>query len=605
MDSVYKNQPFGPQVDVVVRGQLYNQGDHIAYSSNSNDEDWAWRFPREHREILADIRVVSGKQCISIWNITSGVCYSICQDPQQRPGSAAAIMVRAPYAAINPLGLLACMRELMAYMLQLDSEKEIDPGKVKEIQQRMSPCFGSGVKPQKVSKEDGVMAYVEYGSNEQLEQICFSLPFQPEMEEYACIHLVAEEDHRIVESSVNLKRYNSKTIRPVYFFQQPSSSAGKVRVSVENNEVGYVLQGQKFCLSYERVGYECMCVDGLKIETESKYFKRSGNTIFLRSADEVGVTFTKNVNLKVFDSETKKSIDSNKWGYRIDGENAKNGSDGVHLPDGKHKLSIFAEGYRSEDIEIDIVKNNSVYPIGLYAQGFEKKYDMKPSALFFKQEGWDVKVTGKKTGLFWEKYEHRDTLHVSRINWAWCALLIGLAMLIGGCLIGRTMWTSNSDSLAASSEKTSDMTAGVEGGSCTAEEKDVNYLNSHDVWYLDTLKSDAWKKFFEETLPNKSDWVDNKGIVESVTRANDCISHWGWKLYFDAYKTSKVDNYVGFNAINKAVKEHVDHKKVDWNEIIPKAFKELRETIVQKQEESQQKGSPKTTSITSKSLPNS
>ena len=167
------------------------------------------------------------------------------------------------------------------------------------------------------------------------------------------------------------------------------------------------------------------------------------------------------------------------------------------------------------------------------------------------------------------------------------------------------MWTSNSDSLAASSEKTSDMTAGVEGGSCTAEEKDVNYLNSHDVWYLDTLKSDAWKKFFEETLPNKSDWVDNKGIVESVTRANDCISHWGWKLYFDAYKTSKVDNYVGFNAINKAVKEHVDHKKVDWNEIIPKAFKELRETIVQKQEESQQKGSPKTTSITSKSLPNS
>lgn len=597
MENTDKNQHNVIQIDIVVRGQLYNQADRIVYSSNPKNDDWARKIPYEHRNILDELHIDSKKQCITIWNIPDNVCYSICQDPQQRPGSAAVVMVRASQAASNPLGLIACMKELMDYILLLESEKYIDSDEIKKIRQKMIPCFDKGAKPQVESRPGGIMAWLEYSGNDQLEKLCLFLPFQTQMKVYECVHLVDRGDHENVKNSDTLKLYDAIPILPVYFFQQPDGGA-RVIVTVDDKEVEYVLMNQKFELTYKKNGYDNKFVNDLTSSSEVKYFDKIGYTICLKSAENADIVFTKKISIVVKDENTGDPISD--WKYWTKNHTKKtDGTNGVHLADGKHELHIIANGYNEKVIDIDTKDSDSIPPVRLTVKGFEKAYILKPTTLFCKQNGWDVTVAGKETGRFWKKFKDTQKLRVSRVNWIWLALLIGVAMLVGGG-IGGWFIRETVNLKAESSCPTGDVTDSSHESeqkktpfSRTNEEHDIAYLNSHDVWYHDSLKSAYWISFFEITLPNKNTpWKDSRCFKD----AKDKITHWGWKMYYNSYYDNN-QNYMReeiCNVITNAIKEE---NKVDWSSVILTAFnniykKELQEIDKYKKKTQGNKGIP-------------
>lgn len=581
MEHTNNHQSDRLQVDVAVRGQLYNQNDRIVYASNQKNVDWARKLPYAHRDILTNIRVGLGKQCFTIWNTSDSVCYSICQDPKQRPNSAAAVMVKATQVATNPRGLLLCMKAMMEYILSLASGKDINNNEMEGFQQRMLDCFMNGVKPQVVSQEKGSMAWLEYKDIDQFENYCFGLPFQSQMNEYVCVHLVAKDDHEAVGTSESLKRIDAKSIRTVYLFRQPEGGANRVEVSSDNNEVDYVFSDQEFMLTYKKEGYEPKPIEHLTSSSVGKYFDKKGNTICLKSAEGANIVFTKKFDIRVIEnSNTKKAIVG--WKYKIgDTGEPRDGSNGVHLPDGRHVLHIIAAGYENGFIEINTEDRNSSREVKLTAKGFEKQYKLKPVALSCKKGDWFVTITGKETGLFWRRFEKAKSLRVSRINWVWLAILIGLFMLVGGGIGG---WNYRKTVAEADPSDSTKIVIGntpetkIENSPVTIsyEEQDIAYFNSHDIWRLNDLKSVKWRYFFEEILTNKKPWkaTNNNELIPEVQEAKKKITHVGWQLLYKEYSCSL------FVKMSKEIGTAVSEKReVNWNIILESYHEEYHRVL--------------------------
>ena len=491
-------------------------------------------------------------------------------------------MVKATQVATNPRGLLHCMKAMMEYILSLASEKDINNNEMEGFQQRMLDCFMNGVKPHVVSQEKGSMAWLEYKDIDQLEDYCFWLPFQSQMNEYVCVHLVAKDDHEAVGTSESLKRIDAKSIRTVYLFRQPEGGANRVEVSSDNNEVDYVFSDQEFMLIYKKEGYEPKPIEHLTSSSVGKYFDKKGNTICLKSAEGANIVFTKKFDIRVIEnSNTKKAIVG--WKYKIgDTGEPKDGSNGVHLPDGRHVLHIIAAGYENGFIEINTEDRNSSREVKLTAKGFEKQCKLKPVALSCKKGDWFVTITGKETGLFWRRFEKAKSLRVSRINWVWLAILIGLFMLVGGGIGGWNYRKTVAEADPSDSTKieTGDIPKNKnEKSSVTIsfEEQDIAYLNSHTVWRLDSLKSSTWRYFFEKILINETKWKlsNNEGLIPAVQLAKDTITHVGWQLYYKEYPSSLFMRMS--EDLGKAVKG--GNHEVNWNSILETYYEEYHRVL--------------------------
>ena len=514
------------------------------------------------RKTLVDLNVNGDFPCYTIKVTQYGVIYAYRRMLAGRSGSnCAMVMLLARGACRDGRVLIEKLYELLTYAMSQSSSDQISPIVLDEKMSSFDGMFDdkfrqiipSTQEPHKdiLEKE----AFRLYDTDDDLIKILEN-PYQPtDNKKYNCIHIIPFAAMAHPSQNSNMFQI-SHPLENAYFLNLP------LDVEEKDNK-SYIGEREQFTLVYKKKGYIDETIGPLSASYDSDYYVLNAGIIKVKSAKECNIRFKREISFSIQD-EMGNPV--NKWESCIDLEwrSFSNAKATWNLEDGKHNLSIRADGFETIETTIDTSRGTNC-PVTLKSVGLKHRVYLKPVKIKrenrnmnFKDVPVDVNFTSNTS--FYRSYKkvlsyddnHVPRFYVMRKN---PVLLLAMASVVA-CLIGiATGWRiapkgqgseneqqlANMTGITDSLNHVIDSLKGVVANfppnttSLTEEEKikkDVDYLNECAVWEKSKLQSKKYVEFYSFALENTKTLKDiNWTSYEEITNSNwlkiyDCIKHY-------------------------------------------------------------------------------
>ncbi len=397
-------------------------------------------------------------------------------------------------------------------------------------------------------------------------------------------------------------------LEKIYFLRFPQGVS-------EKNGKQYIAENELFTLVFRKFGYINEDVPLQLNGKFQKYFSIEEDVVSIKSAEDCKVEFKREITLSVSDDQGN-PIDN--WNWKMNGANvnkydrAEKGSHSWELPDGEYKVEIEANGFESHECKLD-TRRKQDYDVKLKSSGSSRKVYLEP--LWAKRDKKNhsyqekpVTISYTQNSCFYrqfnEQLEYRNDypkFYISRKRPMSTMVFIGILAFFMGVaveycvshfLIGKkTTVTCNgkdytvkgsyikiesTNPLSIKDEKGNSVIDSVQvtvtntntGGPTVSdlnsnqkdlENHDINYLNSNNKWFLDSLKSEKYQTFLTDVVGNRKKYADVSW--DKYT----CITNTKWQLILNAIKTGleKEDGqYEELKRLNYwQLKSQIDNKR--------------------------------------------
>lgn len=514
--------------------------------------------------------------CYSIWLNPDGVGYAFRKRLLSRPGNTGMAMVLVPGYPIDGKYLAKTLRELLEVAESKESQNDIP---IEIIEQKIS-CLAPVIK--EFSFNDSIKNpigehYWTYRNEDELAQLLERIPFQSEILNYTCIHLLHESD-----KSEKIHQTASRIPRKIYFVA-PYPDSVEVQKGEESNPT-YVSEGDNIKVRYIKKdnGWQPSKWRNTNISKDNqKLYKIEDDKVRFLPADEVNdVKFAREIKVDVFSpsiSSGKHPIDD--WQWSLDKDRKPQPKQQVLLPEGKHTITIYANGYKEQTIDVDTAQNRNV-EVTLEPESFSYSVFLKPAW----ENGWskrlgkkgrsaptkyDVKVSCTQQTFFnkYIKEKGKRTFYISTSPARLPLIAVAILSLTIGFFAGHFLWPKTArppieSGIDAQAQNDDSIIVTKKG------EKDLlAYLSDNkEIWVLDSIRNCKKGDFFCDTL------LINSGRTLSAdieTCGIGDLAHDKWKKYIDIYNIAK-DNgkFEEFNHVRDQLAELVrNDEDIVWSKI--------------------------------------
>ena len=543
-------------VRLAIKGQLYKNEDSANYVfPKAEDKQWLESIPTDSREDIQALRLEANNiECFSLWYNGGRIYYAYRRQLPGRGGSdCAMVVVCSDRMVSNGVMLVSVLRDVFDYCIRLSSSFDIQDEMIQEKLSGLTlvpvAALWSTSNRQQTSVELK-NAYRAYSDEDELANILEN-PYQSAYARYNRILIVQKEF--LSQARPNIDEITTN-VKQDYF----------VRNSNDSTLVGggnVIEVGESFRIKYLKSGYGDVETEPLRIGTQSKYFKVDGNEIVVSSALEAGVSFKKEILLKVTDELGNPLAN---WDCRVKNKQGNYSScklldkpGYITLPDGTYRCQIFATGYEIREIMID-AGTVSTFSVKMESKGIEVEFHLLPAwrKPFAKTPDRKdtIKVSLSNNNLFYKKYKEQlegypRSFYVSKTKPLWVTIVFSLLMLVVGFCIGRG--TSMESETVMNDNNSSSITS-----SNNDEETDLKKLNESDVWKANEMKSQKYKDLLENLMKNP----DRVKVDDYVG-----ITNKEWKKYCRVKNEPLCS--VELSLRNEQLKASRAHKTIEWENV--------------------------------------
>lgn len=583
MEMSFKTDGFS----VAFSGQLYEENavgaTYIWPAGHSTT--WREKLSTDPAPVLNKLsNPQTNEGCYSIWLNPDGVGYAFRKRLLSRPGNTGMAMVLVPGYPTDGKYLAKTLRELLEVAESKESQNDIP---IEIIEQKIS-CLAPVIK--EFSFNDSIKNpigehYWTYRNEDELAQLLERIPFQSEILNYTCIHLLHESD-----KSEKIHQTASRIPRKIYFVA-PYPDSVEVQKGEESNPT-YVSEGDNIKVRYIKKdnGWQPSKWRNTNISKDNQklYKIEDDNKVRFLPADEVNdVKFAREINVDVFSPSTsggKHPIDD--WQWSLDKDRKPQPKQQVLLPEGKHTITIYANGYKEQTIDVDTAQNRNV-EVTLEPESFSHSVFLKPAW----ENGWskrlgkkgrsaptkyDVKVSCTQQ-TFFNKYineKRKKTFYISTSPARLPLIAVAILSLTIGFFAGHFLWPKTElqeeEKPANSVNKPQTQAENPPKDRIKGEKNLLAYLsNNKDIWVRDSIMKCKKGPFFYDTL-----LINGEGRTLSadiVKCGIKDLEHDKWKKYIDIYNIAN-DNrkFEEFNHVRdqlaKLVRkgEDIVWSKITW-----------------------------------------
>lgn len=444
--------------------------------------------------------------------------------------------------------VLKVLRQLMDLLICTDTPAE---NEVQECVDSLSKCQRSfnGSIPFAMKSDDGMTAFRTYENDNELEKILQN-PNQTVYRGYPHIYIVKNKEF-YAQKIPGLNRIIDP-VKDIYSVNKDLPHG----VSVDRDVVE---EGQWLKITYTKSNCDSViCSIPIKRNSNgSREFSWQGNEIFLKSAEEAGITFKRRFTLTILcDGRT---IPLNSCNLSLDGQPVNpQDNNSILIPDNKgpHSLKIECTGYEIKQVQLQYGENSQTIDlkpkleqVSFYVDNHKIKvlathYNatlLKNRHLVY--ESNNIIQKGENNGKDIEankrKNKRKKHLYKGRV----------IRLVIGAVLVLVVMWGLkywHPFGIFKESEDTKKYTRGVlrnnednaEANAKADSIHDVKYLKNIDTWVKDSLKIADNKKLIDylkngqiqelqnsnyNKLPNDKQNGFWRQIIEAITKDGNNI----------------------------------------------------------------------------------
>ena len=577
MEISFKTDGFS----VAFSGQLYEENavgaTYIWPAGHSTT--WREKLSTDPAPVLNKLsNPQTNEGCYTIWLNPDGVGYAFRKRLLSRPGNTGMAMVLVPGYPTDGKYLAKTLRELLEVAESKESQNDIP---IEIIEQKIS-CLAPVIK--EFSFNDSIKNpigehYWTYRNEDELAQLLERIPFQSEILNYTCIHLLHESD-----KSEKIHQTASRIPRKIYFVA-PYPDSVEVQKGEESNPT-YVSEGDNIKVRYKKTdnGWQPSKWRNTNISKDNQklYKIEDDNKVRFLPADEVNdVKFAREIKVDVFSpsiSSGKHPIDD--WQWSLDKDRKPQPKQQVLLPEGKHTITIYANGYKEQTIDVDTAQNRNV-EVTLEPESFSHSVFLKPAW----ENGWskrlgkkgrsaptkyDVKVSCTQQTFFnkYIKEKGKRTFYISTSPARLPLIAVAILSLTIGFFAGHFLWPKTErPPIEALDPNDVPITVTKNG------EKDLlAYLSDNkEIWVLDSIRKCKNGDFFCDTLLINS----GRDLAEDIRKCRivDLKDHHKeWKKYISCYELAKTSNVLDdFNHVKDQLAklvmkdENIVWSKITWN----------------------------------------
>lgn len=322
-------------------GLIYTYPDKI-----SGIPEWAISLP-DPRNVRG---LFKGDYCYALWYNSNGYYYACTKtNTDSRNGCVMLTLFAEKNVPLDGKKLAEKMRLLLDYCLSKNDVSEIAYVDFSIRAKEIEGLLVTRKLPKEMSSpQDNDMAYRLYSNEDELGLILEN-PNQPNYVGYKRVLLI--DGQQFVGEALNAQSITKITeaVKKTYDIRRDSNDVSANKESV--------MDGETFTITYRKQGFIDSPIEVVAGKV-SPYYTIDGNVINLRSAEEAGVVFRREVVLQVFDEETNRPI--KEWSCKIDGGEwivvqKEDAAKGIRLPlepNKSYKLVATAEGYEAKSVEI-------------------------------------------------------------------------------------------------------------------------------------------------------------------------------------------------------------------------------------------------------------
>lgn len=322
-------------------GLIYTYPDKI-----SGIPEWAISLP-DPRNVRG---LFKGDYCYALWYNSNGYYYACTKtNTDSRNGCVMLTLFAEKNVPLDGKKLAEKMRLLLDYCLSKNDVSEIAYVDFSIRAKEIEGLLVTRKLPKEMSSpQDNDMAYRLYSNEDELGLILEN-PNQPNYVGYKRVLLI--DGQQFVGEALNAQSITKITeaVKKTYDIRRDSNDVSANKESV--------MDGETFTITYRKQGFIDSPIEVVAGKV-SPYYTIDGNVINLRSAEEAGVVFRREVVLQVFDEETNRPI--KEWSCKIDGGKwivvqKEDAAKGIRLPlepNKSYKLVATAEGYEAKSVEI-------------------------------------------------------------------------------------------------------------------------------------------------------------------------------------------------------------------------------------------------------------
>lgn len=593
---------------IAFKGQLYKTDASSAnYVFPQGTSDWASISESDPRTALTQLNINGNFPFYSIFITESSVIYAFRRTLSGRANSnCVMVMLRAGGPTNAGSQLVELLQELLKYAVSKTSFDQVDKTVLTE---KLSSCKGlidwckkPNAKIEEPSKiKDG---YRIYKNDEELYKILEN-PYQPAYRGFRCIHIVPEDAGAKVDKNVNQNENDfpyliSGPIEKVYYIKLPQGV-------YEKDGKRHVRKNDAFTLIYKRDGYNNKESGTQYVNKDSDCFTVSGDSINVYDAETCKIEFERSITISVND-KLGNPIKEFKYQWdKLDNRDIKcnivENKIKFSAPDGDYTIKISAEGYKTEPYQFNTCKKQD-FSVSLTSKDFKKDITIKPAwpkkkiipkghkeknvsleysanTSLYKQYKEELNPDSKIIPTFYITTKKPRTILVT---------LCIISVLIGSILglgVGYLKWNKK-DTSEVKEERVD--SAPINEDTATAdnpmpeesflEEQDIAYLNSNNIWRLDSLKSEKYQYFLMTVVANKNinykdvPWneytqIKNPQWTEIVKIIQNCVSSSDWAQF----------NLIKYSELKKKIE---NTKEIDLEKAILQKEEGSNESSVQR-----------------------
>lgn len=558
---------------VAFKGQLYkNEATTTNYVYPESNKDWSMLLGSDPRKTISDLNI--NGDCYTIKITNRGIIYSYRRVLAGRSGSNCAMIMLLVEAPTRDGKILAeKLKELLKYAMDQTSADQINQNVLDEKMASFEELFYR-TRKFTVSLNDETSessttneAFFIYKSDEELFARLES-PYQSTYKNFSCIHFVSVENNASPSVSSNMKLI-ATPLEKIYFLRFPQGVS-------EKNGKQYIAENELFTLVFRKCGYINEDVPLQLNGRFQKYFSIEEDVVSIKSAEDCKVEFKRKITLSVSDDQGN-PIDN--WNWKMNGANvnkydrAEKGSHSWELPDGEYKVEIEANGFESAECKLD-TRRKQDYDVKLKSSGSSRKvyleplwakrdkknhsYQEKPVTISYTQNScfyrqFNEQLEGKENPTFFISRKRPPVAFIVFIGIFVFFFGVAVGYCVSHFIIGKKTIVKydgkdyevkgtcfnieSTNPLSIKDEKGNSVIDNVQvtvtntntGGQTVSdltfqqnlEKHDIEYLNSNDIWMLDSLKSDKYMYFFCHVVANEGikyadvDWSVYTGVTNS------------------------------------------------------------------------------------------
>lgn len=322
-------------------GLIYTYPDKI-----SGIPEWAISLP-DPRNVRG---LFKGDYCYALWYNSNGYYYACTKtNTDSRNGCVMLTLFAEKNVPLDGKKLAEKMRLLLDYCLSKNDVSEIAYVDFSIRAKEIEGLLVTRKLPKEMSSpQDNDLAYRLYSNEDELGLILEN-PNQPNYVGYKRVLVI--DGQQFVAEALNAQSITKITeaVKKTYDIRRDSNDVSADKESV--------MDGETFTITYRKKGFIDASFEVVAGKV-SPFYTIDGNVINLRSAVDVGVVFSREIVLQVFDEETNRPI--KEWSYKIDGGKwivvqKEDAAKGIRLPlepNKSYKLVATAEGYEAKSVEI-------------------------------------------------------------------------------------------------------------------------------------------------------------------------------------------------------------------------------------------------------------